>query len=228
MQAKLKELEDSYAALHPAVRCAAGSAAGAAAGSNEAPKFFPGCDARPFVASCATSLEQLLREQSKIAETVFFLMTQRWTRPGEGRRSAATRRRFQILDNPTLPTFRSRPKRRRLVLLGFRVRRHRWLASIWIAAPRPGAAASPIVMSQDRERARGMVERRRSRSTPCSCCSARSLARSTRRGRASSSRRCGSPRCGSCRCRCSRRRARRVQSLHPAYGLDRVGAGRSP
>jgi uncharacterized protein involved in exopolysaccharide biosynthesis len=60
-------------------------------------------------------LEQLFRQQ-KIAETVFFLMTQRFeTAKVDEARDTST---FQILDTPTLPTYRSRPQRRRLAMLG--------------------------------------------------------------------------------------------------------------
>jgi uncharacterized protein involved in exopolysaccharide biosynthesis len=60
-------------------------------------------------------LEQLMREQ-KIQETVFSLMTQRYemAKVDEARDTST----FQILDQPTLPTYRSRPDRKRAVLLG--------------------------------------------------------------------------------------------------------------
>ncbi len=60
-------------------------------------------------------LEQLMREQ-KIEETVFGLMTQRFemARVDEARDTST----FQILDHPTLPTYRTRPSRKRAVTLG--------------------------------------------------------------------------------------------------------------
>ena len=59
--------------------------------------------------------EQLMREQ-KIEETVFGLMTQRFemARVDEARDTST----FQILDHPTLPTYRTRPSRKRAVTLG--------------------------------------------------------------------------------------------------------------
>ena len=60
-------------------------------------------------------LEQLMREQ-KIQETVFGLMTQRYemAKVDEARDTST----FQILDHPTLPTYRSRPQRKRAAVLG--------------------------------------------------------------------------------------------------------------
>lgn len=60
-------------------------------------------------------LEQLFREQ-KIQETLFLLLTQRYemARISEARNTSA----FQILDAPTLPTMKSRPKRSVIALLG--------------------------------------------------------------------------------------------------------------
>jgi uncharacterized protein involved in exopolysaccharide biosynthesis len=60
-------------------------------------------------------LEQLMREQ-KIQETVFLLMTQRYemAKIDEARDTST----FQILDHPTLPTYRSRPKRMKIILYG--------------------------------------------------------------------------------------------------------------
>jgi tyrosine-protein kinase Etk/Wzc len=87
------------------------SASGSAAGSNK-PDFFPNAMNVPEL---RFELEQLLREQ-KIRETVFSLMTQRheMAKVDEARDTST----FQILDYPTLPTFRDRPKRRKIVMLG--------------------------------------------------------------------------------------------------------------
>lgn len=94
MEAKLKQLEDSNPALG-------------------APhNFFPDAMRVPEL---RFELEQLFREQ-KIHETVFFLMTQRFeTAKVDEARDTST---FQILDQPTLPTYRSRPKLKKLILLG--------------------------------------------------------------------------------------------------------------
>jgi uncharacterized protein involved in exopolysaccharide biosynthesis len=56
-----------------------------------------------------------MREQ-KIQETVFFLMTQRYemAKIDEARDTST----FQILDHPTVPTYRSRPQRLRIAVLG--------------------------------------------------------------------------------------------------------------
>jgi uncharacterized protein involved in exopolysaccharide biosynthesis len=61
-------------------------------------------------------LEQLFRQQ-KIHETVYFLMTQRYemAKVDEARDTST----FQILDHPTLPTSKSRPKRTRIAAFGF-------------------------------------------------------------------------------------------------------------
>ena len=60
-------------------------------------------------------LEQLYREQ-KIQETLFLLLTQRYemARISEARDTSA----FQILDPPTLPTMKSRPKRSLVIAFG--------------------------------------------------------------------------------------------------------------
>jgi tyrosine-protein kinase Etk/Wzc len=100
MKAKLAELEDSQ-------RPHAGSAAPDPGG-----KFFPDAMRVPEL---RFQLEQLLREQ-KIQETVFFLLMQRYeTAKVDEARDTST---FQILDNPTLPTYKSRPKRGQSLLLG--------------------------------------------------------------------------------------------------------------
>ena len=60
-------------------------------------------------------LEELVRDQ-KIKETIYFLMSQRYeTARADEARDTST---FQILDYPTLPTFRSRPKRMRTIVAG--------------------------------------------------------------------------------------------------------------
>lgn len=99
MESKLAQLEAQQA---PA-------AAGSGAGSSS---FFPGAMNVPEL---RFQLEQLMREQ-KIQETVFSLMTQRFemAKVDEARDTST----FQILDHPTLPTFRSRPNRRKVVGLG--------------------------------------------------------------------------------------------------------------
>ncbi|MEO8551567.1 MAG: Wzz/FepE/Etk N-terminal domain-containing protein [Kofleriaceae bacterium] len=91
MEGKLKQMEDSQAA------------------------FFPGAMTVPQL---RFELEQLMREQ-KIQETVFGLMTQRFemARVDEARDTSS----FQILDSPTLPTFRSHPRRRQIVAAGIAV-----------------------------------------------------------------------------------------------------------
>jgi len=85
---------------------------GSGAGSGSAANFFPNAMNVPQL---RFELEQLMREQ-KIQETVFGLMTQRFemARVDEARDTSS----FQILDSPTLPTFRSRPRRRNIVALG--------------------------------------------------------------------------------------------------------------
>ncbi len=75
-------------------------------------------------------LEQLMREQ-KIQETVFGLMTQRFemARVDEARDTSS----FQILDYPTLPTFRSRPRRRQIFMVG--IAGGLALGAAWILVP---------------------------------------------------------------------------------------------
>lgn len=104
MESKLEQLED---AQHSVV--AAGSGSSMAAGSAS---FFPGAMNVPEL---RFELEQLLREQ-KIQETVFLLMTQRYelAKVDEARDTST----FQILDHPTLPTYRSRPRRMTIVVYG--------------------------------------------------------------------------------------------------------------
>lgn len=98
MAKKLEQLEAQTVAQ-------VGSGAGSA-------NFFPNAMNVPQL---RFELEQLMREQ-KIQETVFGLMTQRFemARVDEARDTSS----FQILDSPTLPTFRSRPRRRNIVAMG--------------------------------------------------------------------------------------------------------------
>ncbi|HEY0987978.1 MAG TPA: Wzz/FepE/Etk N-terminal domain-containing protein [Kofleriaceae bacterium] len=119
MQSKLDQLEDaqqSAAAVGPGSSADAGSAS-----------FFPGAMNVPEL---RFELEQLLREQ-KIQETVFLLMTQRYelSKVDEARDTST----FQILDHPTLPTYRSRP--RRLPILAYGAIAGLALACGWILVP---------------------------------------------------------------------------------------------
>jgi capsule polysaccharide export protein KpsE/RkpR len=99
MEKKLRELEAQQATVTTIP--AAGSAAAAQGSAN----FFPGAMNVPEL---RFELEQLLREQ-KIAETVFFLMTQRFevAKIDEARDTST----FQILDYPTVPTSAARPRK---------------------------------------------------------------------------------------------------------------------
>ncbi len=111
MESKLKQLEDSNPAITvlPATGAATGSGSAAVPPN---PKFFPDAMRVPEL---RFEVEQLFREQ-KIQETVFFLMTQRFeTAKVDEARDTST---FQILDQPTLPTYRSRPRRKRIAILG--------------------------------------------------------------------------------------------------------------
>ena len=74
--------------------------------------FFPEAMSIPML---RFELEHLLREQ-KIHETLFFMMMQRYemSKVDEARDISM----FQILDNPTLPTRKSRPQRTKIVGLG--------------------------------------------------------------------------------------------------------------
>jgi tyrosine-protein kinase Etk/Wzc len=108
LQSKLLQLEASHTELGSAHQGSANAAAGRQAGS----AFFPGAMSVPEL---RFELEQLLRDQ-KIKETVFFLMTQRFeTAKVDEARDTST---FQILDYPTLPTHKSRPRRMRAGILG--------------------------------------------------------------------------------------------------------------
>jgi tyrosine-protein kinase Etk/Wzc len=100
MDSKLRQLEDQQVGTH------SGSAAGAAS------DFFPSAMSVPKL---RFELEELYREQ-KIQETVFTLLTQRYEMAKVD--EARTTSTFQILDAPTLPTLKSRPKRRKIVALG--------------------------------------------------------------------------------------------------------------
>ena len=106
MNAKLSQLEASQAIPDK-------TPPAQSAGSNDNnPQFFPGAMNVPEL---RLQLEYLLREQ-KISETVFFLMSQRYAmaKVDEARDTST----FQILDQPTLPTIKSRPRRTRIVLFG--------------------------------------------------------------------------------------------------------------
>lgn len=104
MEAKLQQLEAARGGLP------AGSGSGSA--SAVPSSFFPNAMNVPQL---RFELEQLMREQ-KLQETVFGLMTQRFemARIDEARDTSS----FQILDSPTLPTFRSRPRRRQIFMAG--------------------------------------------------------------------------------------------------------------
>jgi tyrosine-protein kinase Etk/Wzc len=116
MQAKLGQLETSQDAK--------ASSASDGSGSQQ---FFPGAMRVPEL---RFELEQLIREQ-KIKETLFFLMTQRYevAKVDEARDTST----FQILDNPTLPTLRARPQRRKVVMLAVLISLA--AAAAWILVP---------------------------------------------------------------------------------------------
>lgn len=100
METKLRQLEEQH------------TEQGSGAGSGSNASFFPNAMTVPELRE---QLEQLMREQ-KIEETVFGLMTQRYemAKVDEARDTST----FQILDHPTLPSFRSRPQRKRAIVLG--------------------------------------------------------------------------------------------------------------
>ena len=101
LESKLAQLEQ----LEPH----AGSDAGTGSGSA---RFFPNAMDVPDL---RLELEQLTRDQ-KIQETVFAMLTQRYELARvESARDTST---FQILDSPTLPTYRSRPKRSKTLIVG--------------------------------------------------------------------------------------------------------------
>jgi len=105
MESKLKQLENSQMVQ-------AGSSTPTNAGSAAKENFFPNAMNVPEL---RFELEQLMREQ-KIRETVFALMTQRFemAKIDEARDTST----FQILDYPTLPTAKSRPRRTRIAATG--------------------------------------------------------------------------------------------------------------
>lgn len=120
MESKLAQLEREAASAN-----IAGGSGGAA--GPERPDFFPNAMNVPEL---RFELEQLLREQ-KIKETVFTLMTQRYemAKVDEARDTST----FQILDYPTMPTYRSRPKRTKMAMLG--LAGGMALAFAWIVGP---------------------------------------------------------------------------------------------
>lgn len=107
MERKLQQLE-----AQPYAAAGSGSAGSGSAATGSA-NFFPGAMNVPDL---RFQLEQLMRDQ-KIKETVFSMMTQRleMARVDAARDTSA----FQILDNPTLPTMKTRPVRRKLAMMGF-------------------------------------------------------------------------------------------------------------
>lgn len=117
MKRKLSQLEDESSVTH---------AAGSAAGSGDK-EFFPDAMRVPEL---RYQLEQLLREQ-KIQETLFFLLTQRYemAKVDEARDTST----FQILDEPTLPAMRSRPRRVKTVVTTTALATV--LAAAWLLVP---------------------------------------------------------------------------------------------
>lgn len=103
MESRLHELEHS----------GRGSATTGDGSAGSAQSFFPDAMSVPEL---RFELEELMREQ-KIRETVFGLLTERleMAKVNEARDTST----FQILDHPTLPTFKSRPNRKKFVLIGF-------------------------------------------------------------------------------------------------------------
>jgi tyrosine-protein kinase Etk/Wzc len=111
MEQKLAQLEKAKG-FEPASGSASGSGAASAQPKNDKGTFFPGAMNVPEL---RFELESLLREQ-KIQETVFFLTMQRYemAKVDEARDTST----FQILDVPTVPTYKSRPRRSRVLMLG--------------------------------------------------------------------------------------------------------------
>lgn len=109
LQRQITILEDKLAQLEDAKKSSAPSAD---TSTKPASEFFPGAMVVPEL---RFELEKLLREQ-KIAEAVFSLMTQRFesAKIDEARDTST----FQVLDHPTLPTYHSRPRRRKALTLG--------------------------------------------------------------------------------------------------------------
>jgi capsule polysaccharide export protein KpsE/RkpR len=105
MDGKLRQLEEAQHSGLGSGSSTSGSGGGSAS-------FFPGAMTVPEL---RFELERLMREQ-KIEDTVFGLMTQRYemAKVDEARDTST----FQILDHPTLPTYRTRPERKRSALLG--------------------------------------------------------------------------------------------------------------
>ncbi len=118
MEGKLLQLEQAHGA---------GSGSGAGSAGAGSASFFPNAMNVPEL---RFQLEQLVREQ-KVEETVFGLMTQRYemAKVDEARDTSS----FQILDSPTLPTFRSRPRRRAVLAAG--VAGGFALGAAWILIP---------------------------------------------------------------------------------------------
>jgi tyrosine-protein kinase Etk/Wzc len=119
MQSKLMQLEQARkddGMLGPAASSGSGSGS-----------FFPGAMNVPEL---RFELEQLMRDQ-KVQETVFLLMTQRYemAKVDEARDTST----FQILDRPTLPTYRSRPKRIQTMIYGTVV--GLLLGCAWVVGP---------------------------------------------------------------------------------------------
>jgi len=123
MKEQLKELELSR--VHPGNPTPPLATAGDAGVDSET--FFPGAMTVPEL---RFELERLYREQ-KIKETVFALMTQRYemAKVDEARDTST----FQILDYPTLPTQRARPRRKWIAAFG--LAGGLAFASAWILLP---------------------------------------------------------------------------------------------
>jgi len=111
INSKLSQLEASQASI-PGPGPAPAKSMGAGSGSGNSAQFFPGAMNVPEL---RLQLEYLLREQ-KINETIFFLMSQRYAvaKVDEARDTST----FQILDQPTLPTIKTRPHRIRVAAAG--------------------------------------------------------------------------------------------------------------
>jgi tyrosine-protein kinase Etk/Wzc len=109
LESKLQQLEDSGRVATNQT----GSGTGSGSASEKSSSFFPEAMNVPEL---RYELERLLREQ-KIQETVFGLLTQRFemAKVDEARDTST----FQILDYPTLPTYPFRPRRLKLVIMGF-------------------------------------------------------------------------------------------------------------
>jgi tyrosine-protein kinase Etk/Wzc len=124
LSAKLEELEARPTALEPAGQAAAAGTLPSPASDSG---FFPKAMSVPEL---RYQLEPLMREQ-KVQEMVLLLLTQRYeTAKVDEARDTST---FQILDEPTVPTLRSRPKRLLSVLLG--ALGGLLVAYVWLVAP---------------------------------------------------------------------------------------------